>query len=137
MTTQPGFARHVVATCKRLEGLPLAGETQAVLATVTGHPLTRRRGSVRCLPLSMNVSQELTMLVTYEEGGKVVTITGWRKWLIVAAVMVVVTVILTAVVALLFGIALTLAFVLLIAAPLVCALGLIAYAVRPMWRGTP
>ncbi|NEU94686.1 hypothetical protein [Bradyrhizobium uaiense] len=77
------------------------------------------------------------MLVTYEEGGKVVTITGWRKWLIVAAAMVVVTVILTAVVALLFGIALTLAFVLLIAAPLVCALGLIAYAVRPMWCGTP
>jgi hypothetical protein len=34
------------------------------------------------------------MLVTYEEDGELVTITGWRKWLIVAAVMVVLALIL-------------------------------------------
>jgi hypothetical protein len=77
------------------------------------------------------------MLVTYEEGGKVVTITGWRKWLIVAATMAVLGIILTAFTALLLGVALTLGLVLLIAAPLVCAVGLIAWAVRPLWRGTP
>ena len=74
------------------------------------------------------------MLVTYEEGGQVVTITGWRKWLIVAAVMVVLAVILTAIVAILLGIALTLGVVLLIATPLVLAVALIAWTVRPMWR---
>jgi hypothetical protein len=84
----------------------------------------------------MNTSQEVAMLVTYEEGGKVVTITGWRKWLIVAAVMVVLGLILIPIVALLLGIAFTLGFILLIAAPLLCAVALIAWAVRPMWRGT-
>jgi len=76
------------------------------------------------------------MLVTYEdEDGKVVTITGWRKWLIVAAAMAVVALILIPIVALVLGVALTLGFVLLIAAPLVCAIALIVWAVRPMWRG--
>lgn len=74
------------------------------------------------------------MLVTYEEGDQVVTITGWRKWLIVAAVVVVLALILTAVAAIVLGIALTLGLVLLIATPLVCAVALIAWTVRPMWR---
>jgi Na+/melibiose symporter-like transporter len=74
------------------------------------------------------------MLVTYEEGDQVVTITGWRKWLIVAAVMAVLAVILTAIVAIVLGIALTLGFVLLIATPLVLAVALIAWTVRPIWR---
>ena len=74
------------------------------------------------------------MLVTYEEGGRVVTITGWRKWLIAAAVMVVLALILTAIVAILLGIALSFGLVLLIAAPLVCAIALIAWAVQPTWR---
>jgi hypothetical protein len=74
------------------------------------------------------------MLVTYEEGDQVVTITGWRKWLIVAAVMAVLAVILTGIVAIVLGIALTLGFVLLIATPLVLAVALIAWTVRPMWR---
>ncbi|MBV8837495.1 MAG: hypothetical protein JO000_13220 [Alphaproteobacteria bacterium] len=77
------------------------------------------------------------MLVTYEEEGKVVTITGWRKWLIVAATFVVLGIVLAAIAALLLGVVLTLAFVSFIAVPLVCAVALIAWAVRPMWRGAP
>jgi hypothetical protein len=77
------------------------------------------------------------MLVTYEEGDQIVTITGWRKWLIVAAVMFVLALILTTIAAILLGVALTLGIVVLIATPLVCAIALIAWAVRPMCRLKP
>jgi hypothetical protein len=80
------------------------------------------------------LDQEAAMLVTYEEGDQIVTITGWRKWLIVGAVMVVLALTLIAIAAIVLGIALTLGFVLLIATPLVCAVALIAWTVRPMWR---
>jgi hypothetical protein len=84
----------------------------------------------------MNSNQETAMLVTYEgEDGKVLTITGWRKWLIVAAAIAFLALVLIAIVALLLGVALTLGFVLLIAAPLVCALALIVWTIRPTWRG--
>ena len=77
------------------------------------------------------------MLVTYEGiDGKVVTITGWRKWLIVAAAMIALALILVPIVALLLGAALTLGLILMIAAPLACALALIVWATRPLWRNT-
>lgn len=76
------------------------------------------------------------MLVTYEEGGKVVAVTGWRKWAIVTAVVVVLALILVTIVALLLGAALTVGIILLITVPLMCGLALLAWAVRPLWRRT-
>lgn len=65
------------------------------------------------------------------------TITGRRKWLIVAAIMIVLAVIGTAFVAILVGIALSLGFVLLIAASLACAIALVGWTVRSTWRTRP
>ena len=66
------------------------------------------------------------------------TITGRRKWLIVAAIMIVLAVIGTALMAILVGIALSLGFVLLIAASLACAIALIGWTVRrSTWRTRP
>jgi hypothetical protein len=110
---------------------------QENIETITTFQYGRVAG-IRCsLPFNAFVDQEIAMLVTYEQGGRVVTVTGWRKWLIVAAVMVVLALILTAIVAVLLGVALTLGIVLLIATPLLCAVALIAWTVRPMWRPKP
>jgi membrane protein implicated in regulation of membrane protease activity len=70
------------------------------------------------------------MLIAY-------TITGRRKWLIVAPNMIVLAVIGTAFVAILVGIALSLGFVLLITASLTCAIALVGWTVRSTWRTRP
>jgi hypothetical protein len=66
-------------------------------------------------------------MITIERDGKTTVITGWRAWLIYAAVAPFIAVVIVLALGLLFGIALTIGTVVLFAIPVALVVALLAY----------
>jgi hypothetical protein len=69
-------------------------------------------------------------MIVIRRNGKTIVVTGWRAWLIGAAIYAVIAVAVVVVGFLLLGIAITVATLLFFAVPLAIALGIIASWVR-------